>query len=66
VTALKGLDGVEIEAMDLLDPASIGAFAAMSRRSPGSRTAWMSPSPLERPETMCWLVQTTSASSKIC
>jgi NAD(P)-dependent dehydrogenase (short-subunit alcohol dehydrogenase family) len=26
-TALKGLDGVEIEAMDLLDPASIDAFA---------------------------------------
>jgi NAD(P)-dependent dehydrogenase (short-subunit alcohol dehydrogenase family) len=26
-TALKGLDGVEIEAMDLMDPASIDAFA---------------------------------------
>src|SRR5258708_18638855 len=26
-TALEGLDGVEIEAMDLLDPASIDAFA---------------------------------------
>jgi NAD(P)-dependent dehydrogenase (short-subunit alcohol dehydrogenase family) len=26
--ALEGLDGVEIEAMDLLDPASIGAFTA--------------------------------------
>jgi NAD(P)-dependent dehydrogenase (short-subunit alcohol dehydrogenase family) len=26
-TALKGVDGVEIEAMDLLDPASIDAFA---------------------------------------
>src|SRR5216683_2434963 len=27
-TALEGLDGVEIEAMDLLDPASIDALAA--------------------------------------
>jgi len=26
-TALEGIDGVEIEAMDLIDPASIDAFA---------------------------------------
>ena len=39
-TALEGFDGVEIEAMDLIDPALIDAFAERFLASANCCTSW--------------------------